>query len=299
MISDAKILEAVDTEAKLIFFAGKGGVGKTSISSITAVHLAEKGYKTLLLTTDPASHLEDVFEQDVSGEITSVKGVDNLDIVKIDPKEVAEEYKNKVLNEAREKNYTDEMLMGLKEELESPCTEEMASFDKFIDYTEKDYYQQIVFDTAPTGHTLRLLELPLNWNQQLEFKMANNRENKADLESQKRFKKVIDKLQNKNQTIFAFTLYPENTPILEASRAVEELKTVDIETQLIIANKILPAEFCTTPYFKKRKEMQDKHLEEMKDIFSAPIIKMPLLAEEIKGIELLKEAGKKLFEEKI
>lgn len=289
------ILEAEKDKAKLIFFAGKGGVGKTSISSITAVNLAEKGYKTLLLTTDPASHLEDVFEQDVSGEITAVDGVNNLDIVKIDPKETAEDYKQKVLKEAREKDYTEEMLMGLKEELESPCTEEMASFDKFIDFTEKDIYQQIVFDTAPTGHTLRLLELPLNWNQQLEFKMANNTENQADLKSQKRFKKVIEKLQDKNQTIFAFTLYPENTPILEAKRAVEELNTVNIETQLIVANKILPAEYCTTPYFKKRKAMQDKHLEKMKDIFSAPIIQMPLFAEEIKGIDMLKNAAKSLY----
>lgn len=103
MINDAKIIEAVDTEPKLIFFAGKGGVGKTSISSATAVYLAEKGYKTLLLTTDPASHLEDVFEQEVGGEISAVAGVENLDIVKIDPKKVAEEYKNKVLNEAKEK----------------------------------------------------------------------------------------------------------------------------------------------------------------------------------------------------
>jgi len=296
MIDKAEILENHNNDSQLIFFAGKGGVGKTSMASTTAVHLADSGYKTLLLTTDPASHLEDVFEQEVGGEISTVKGVENLDIVKINPKEVAEEYKNKVLNEAKEKDYTEEMLMGLKEELESPCTEEMASFDKFIDYTEKNHYQQIVFDTAPTGHTLRLLELPLNWNQQLEFKMANSKENQADLQSQKRFKKVINKLQDPEQTIFAFTVYPENTPILEAKRAVDELETVDIKTQLIIANKILPAEYCTTSYFKKRKSMQDKHLTEMKDIFAAPIIKMPLFAEEIKGIETLKEAAQALYE---
>jgi len=187
--------------------------------------------------------------------------------------------------------------MGLKEELDSPCTEEMASFNKFIDYTEADKYEVIVFDTAPTGHTLRLLELPMNWEQQLEFKTSINTSTEADLESQKRFKRVIAKLQDKEQTTFAFVVYPETTPILEAHRAVEELETVDVETQLVIANQILPKEHCTTPYFKKRSKMQDEQLEVMKEKFSAPIIKMPLLAEEIQGLETLIEAGEKLYEE--
>ncbi|SJZ89907.1 ArsA family ATPase [Selenihalanaerobacter shriftii] len=291
----AKVLLPQEKEPRLIFFAGKGGVGKTSLSSVTAVYLAREDYKTLLLTTDPASHLEDVFEQEVKGEVTKVDGVDNLDIVKIDPKEVAEEYKENVLADAQEKNYSEEMLMGLKEELDSPCTEEMASFNKFIDYTEADEYEVIVFDTAPTGHTLRLLELPMNWEQQLEFKTSINTNTQADLESQKRFKRVIDKLQDKEQTTFAFVVYPETTPILEAHRAVEELETVDVETQLVIANQILPKEYCTTPYFKKRSKMQDEQLEVMEEKFSAPIIKMPLLAEEIQGLETLLEAGKELY----
>jgi len=101
----AKVLLPQEKETRLLFFAGKGGVGKTSLSSVTAVYLAREGYKTLLLTTDPASHLEDVFEQEVKGEVTEVDGVDNLDIVKIDPKEVTEEYKENVLADAKEKNY--------------------------------------------------------------------------------------------------------------------------------------------------------------------------------------------------
>ncbi|MCK8816429.1 ArsA family ATPase [Natroniella sulfidigena] len=294
MKEEAKVLLPTDKEPRLIFFAGKGGVGKTSLSAVTAVYLARQGYQTLLLTTDPASHLEDVFQQDVQGKVTTVEGVEDLDIVKIDPKEAAQEYKERVLTEAKEKDYSEEMMMGLQEELDSPCTEEMASFDKFVDYTEADQYQVIVFDTAPTGHTLRLLELPMSWNQQLEFKMATN-SNQADLKSQQRFERVIDKLQDKEQTTFTFVVYPENTPILEADRAVKELQTVDVETQLVIANQILPAEYCTTPYFKKRKKMQDEHLEVMKEKFTAPIIKMPLFAEEIKGLDVLIEAGERIY----
>lgn len=78
----------MNNHSQFIFFAGKGGVGKTSMASTTAVQLADSGYKTLLLTTDPASHLEDVFEQEVGGEISNIKGVENLDIVKINPKDV-------------------------------------------------------------------------------------------------------------------------------------------------------------------------------------------------------------------
>ncbi|MGM0370801.1 MAG: ArsA family ATPase [Bacillota bacterium] len=297
MKEEAQVFLPNDKEPRLIFFAGKGGVGKTSLSSVTSVYLAQQGYDTLLLTTDPASHLEDVFEQEVKGDVTPVEGINNLDIVKIDPKEVTEEYKENVLADAKEKDYSEEMMMGLKEELDSPCTEEMASFDKFVDYTEKDDYQIIVFDTAPTGHTLRLLELPMNWEQQLEFKTSINTSSQADLESQKKFQRVIDKLQDKSQTTFAFVVHPENTPILEAERAVEELETVDVSTQLVIANQILPAEFCTTPYFKKRKKMQNQHLESMNDKFSAPILEMPLFAGEIKGKDTLIEAGKELYQE--
>ncbi|PRX27169.1 arsenite efflux ATP-binding protein ArsA [Orenia metallireducens] len=296
MRDDAQVLLPTAKEPRLIFFAGKGGVGKTSISSVTAVYLARLGYKTLLLTTDPASHLEDVFEQEVSGEVTKVAGVDNLDIVKIDPKAVAGEYKEKVLADAKAKDYSEEVLMGLKEELDSPCTEEMASFDKFVDYTEEDDYQIIVFDTAPTGHTLRLLELPMNWEQQLEFKTSINTSTQADLESQQKFKRVIARLEDKEQTTFSFVVYPENTPILEAHRAVEELETVNVKTQLVVANQILPTEYCTTPYFKKRRKMQEEHLANMEKKFNAPIIQMPLFAEEIQGLDTLIEAGKALYE---
>ncbi len=299
MKEELEVLLPNDKKPCLVFFAGKGGVGKTSISSAAAVHLARKEYRTLLLTTDPASHLEDVFEQDVSGEVTRVEGVNDLDIVKIDPKEAVERYKDKVLTEAKEKDYSEEMIMGLKEELNSPCTEEMAVFDRFVDYTEADEYDIIVFDTAPTGHTIRLLELPMDWEQQLEVKVDSATANQADLESKERFTRVIEKLQDPEQTTFSFVLYPEETPILEAHRAAEELKTVDVDTQLVVANKILPEEYCTTPYFKNRKEMQDKHLATMEDKFSAPIVDMPLFAEEIQGIEMLKEAGEKLFSEAI
>lgn len=296
MKSQAKVILPENKKPKLIFFAGKGGVGKTSMSCVTALYLAEKGFKTLLLTTDPASHIGEVFEQPIGDKIQPIAGLENLYGLKIDPKQAAEEYKEKIFNEAAKNNYSEEMMMGLREELDSPCTEEMAAFDRFTDYADNEEFDTIIFDTAPTGHTLRLLELPLSWNKQIELKTAMNTVSEGDLKAQERFKRVISKMRDQEQTTFAFVVYPENTPIQEAYRAVEELKGAEIYTQLVVANQVLPQEYCTTEYFKKRKEMQDKHLKVIHEKFDCEILQMPLFAEEIKGIDTIREAANALYE---
>lgn len=280
---------------KLIFFAGKGGVGKTSMSCVTAVYLAQQGFKTLLLTTDPASHLGDVFEQPVTEHVVDIKGIENLFALKIDPKKAAEAYKEKIIKDAEANQYSQEMMVALHEELDSPCTEEMAAFDRFVDYADEGEYDVIIFDTAPTGHTLRLLELPMSWEKQIELKSAMNTVNEGDLKAQERFNRVIKRMRDKDQTTFSFVLYPENTPIQEAYRAVEELKRAEINTQLVIANLVLPQEVCTTEYFKKRRAMQEKHLQVIYDKFDCDVLEMPLFSEEIKGLETLKKAADILY----
>jgi arsenite-transporting ATPase len=284
-----------DGQLRSIFFAGKGGVGKTSISCAVAIKLAEEGYSTLLLTTDPASHLSEVFEQEVGTNPSSIKGVENLWATRIDQKEAVLEYKERILGEAREK-YSDDVLAMMEEQLDSPCTEEMAAFDKFIEYASSSDFQIIVFDTAPTGHTLRLLELPVEWTRQLELQ-AGGTIIAEDLNRQarERFGKVIDRMRNEEETTFSFIVYPEHTPIMEAWRAAEELKQIGVATQLVIANFILPHERCTTTFFSKRLEMQRKHLEDLGERFGAPVVQMPLLDGEIIGLSKLKEAAEILF----
>merc|ERR1712193_533986 len=154
---------------KNIFFSGKGGVGKTSLACITAVKTSLSGYKTLLMTTDPAAHIGNVLEKQVSDEITKVDDIENLYAVKIDQKKATEEYKKKVISSAIGK-FDETILRAMEEELNSPCTEEMAAFQKFIEYANIEDFDVIVFDSAPTGHTLRLLELPLNWSNQIQVK---------------------------------------------------------------------------------------------------------------------------------
>ena len=290
-----KLLTPLNGQKRLIFFAGKGGVGKTSVSAATALWTAQAGYKTLLLTTDPASHLKQVFDQEVTDKPTLVKGEKHLWFTHIDAKKAVEEYKENILKEARKK-YDENRIMAIEEELNSPCTEEMATFEKFIEFVILKNFEIIVFDTAPTGHTLRLLELPVDWNKQLEIKtFSTTGETEVDKITKSRFKEVIDLLQDPDKTTFSFVMYPELTPIEEASRAMAELLSISVPTSLIIANQILPESVVTNDYLRQRKAMQEKYLAVMAKRFTAPIVTLPLQTEDLMGKEKLLEAGYLLY----
>ena len=290
-----KLLIPQNGRTRTIFFAGKGGVGKTSAAAATALWVAEQGYKTLLLTTDPASHLGQIFGTKVTNKPTLLKGEKNLWVVHINAEKATEEYKEKILAEARGK-YDQERVLAIKEELNSPCTEEMATFEKFIEMATLKDFEVIVFDTAPTGHTLRLLELPVDWSKQLEIKtFTSTGETEVDKITKSRFKEVIDMMQDINQTTFSFVMYPESTPIEEASRAMEELLTIGVPTSLVVANFILPESIVTNDYLKQRKAMEKKYLEEMDRRFTAPIVQLPLLEDDLIGKEKLKQAGFLLY----
>jgi arsenite-transporting ATPase len=281
---------------RTVFFAGKGGVGKTALSCVTAVWLARHGYHTLLLTTDPAAHLGDVLGEPVGDEVQPVSTVPNLWAVKIDPHAAGEEYKARILEDARQQGRPAEALQAMAEELDSPCTEEMAAFDRFIAYASAGEYDVLVFDTAPTGHTLRLLELPMDWSQQLQVKLYASAElSQADAAAKARFAQVIDMMRDPQRSTFAFVTYPEATPIMEAWRAAEELRTVGIPLGLVVANQVLPAEQCTTEYFCRRMMMQSRHLGEMRERFQVPILGAPLLPQEVKGLDVLQALGEQVY----
>ncbi|KPU26322.1 hypothetical protein TR13x_10660 [Caloranaerobacter sp. TR13] len=291
-----KLIYPQNGKRKNIFFSGKGGVGKTSMACITAIQTAKKGYKTLLITTDPAAHIGNVLEKLVTDEITAIDGVDNLYAVRIDQKKAKEEYKNMVLTDAKEK-FDKTTVMAIEEELDSPCTEEMAAFQKFIEYANLEDFEVIVFDTAPTGHTLRLLELPMNWSKQIQFKAGQLADiSEADKKQQEKFQKVIEMLKDEETTTFAFVMYPEKTPIVEAYRASKELETLGIKTQLVVANLVIPEEQAITPFFKNRRNMQIKYLDEINKKFQdALIIKVPMFEKEIKSVDMLISISNKLF----
>ena len=281
---------------KNILYAGKGGVGKTTMACVTAVKTALAGYRTLLLTTDPAAHIANVLDIPVYEEISLVQGIPNLYAVKIDQKRAVEEYKKKVIEDAKGK-FNEDTVAAMEEELNSPCTEEIAAFQKFIEFASGGEYQVIVFDTAPTGHTLRLLELPMDWSRQLELKAGiSNEISEADLKQKERFDQVVASMRDKASTTLAFVMYPEKTPIAEAHRASLELESFGISTQLVVANLLIPEEQASSAFFKNRRAMQLKYLEEIRQKFqNAYVFEFPMHETDIKGIELLKKLASNTY----
>ncbi|GAA0705981.1 arsenical pump-driving ATPase [Paraclostridium ghonii] len=281
---------------KNVFFSGKGGVGKTVMACITAVKSANEGFKTLLLTTDPAAHIGKVLDKQIKDNPAPIDGCPNLYAAKIDPKVAFEEYKEMVLKDAKSK-FSGPTIATMEEELNSPCTEEMAAFQKFISYASEEEYDVIVFDTAPTGHTLRLLELPMDWSKQIQMKAGVSAEiSEEDKKQKEKFDRVIATMKDKEKTTFSFVMYPEKTPIIEAYRASEELKTVGIETQMVISNLIIPEEQATSPFFRNRRNMQEKYLQEIKaDFKGAELVRVPMYDKEIKGIDMLIKIGDSIF----
>ena len=158
-------IEAVQT--KYLFFTGKGGVGKTSVACATAVALADQGKKTLLISTDPASNLQDVFSVDLTNRPQKIYGVANLYVANLDPLQAAMEYKERVVGPYRGV-LPDSVIHNMEEQLSGSCTVEIAAFNEFssfiTDETIQKTYDYIIFDTAPTGHTLRMLQLPSAWS---------------------------------------------------------------------------------------------------------------------------------------
>jgi len=270
-----------------LFFTGKGGVGKTTISCLAALHLAHQGRRVLLLTTDPASHIGQVLDVPVSDTPTPVRGAPGLWAAQIDPKWATEEYKARILEEAKGR-HSEDMLQALREELESPCTEEIAAFDKFTEYADADGWDTVVFDTAPTGHTLRLLALPFDYSRQVEMMVATTQNGVAlRADTRSRFERIIARLRDPARTLFAFVLYPESTPVVEAHRASLDLAAAGISTQLVVANQVIGAELATNAFFRRRRAMQQKYLVEIDRRFGVPVLEIPLLGEEPRGIERL------------
>lgn len=159
------------SNSKFLFFTGKGGVGKTSLACATAIKLAGEGKKVLLISTDPASNLEDVLESPVKNEITEHETISNLSTINIDPEISAEEYRQRVADPLKGVASA-EAINKVKEQLSGACTTEIASFDEFSRFItgegDSKIFDVVIFDTALTGHTIRLLELPAAWGSFLE-----------------------------------------------------------------------------------------------------------------------------------
>lgn len=230
---------------KYLFFTGKGGVGKTSAASATAVAFADSGKKVLLISTDPASNLQDVFATELDGKGKEIDGIKGLSVVNVDPMQAAADYRESVIAPYRGK-LPEAVLKNMEEQLSGSCTVEIAAFNEFTrflaDETISGEYDKIIFDTAPTGHTLRMLQLPSAWSNFIAesthgascLGQLSGLEEKKDV-----YKHAVATLCDGKRTTLVLVTRPETAPLAEAERASKELSDIGVNNQILLVNGLL------------------------------------------------------------
>ncbi len=242
-----------DDLPKFTFLTGKGGVGKTSLACATAVSLADAGRRVLLVSTDPASNVGQVFGQEIGHAITPIAAVPGLDALEIDPEAAAGDYRDRILGPVRA-HLPEAVLKGMEEQLSGACTTEIAAFDEFTALlTDADVtgrYDHVIFDTAPTGHTIRLLKLPGAWSGFLEAGKgdASCLGPLAGLDKQRaRYAAAVDSLSDGALTRLILVARPRSTSLSEAARTSAELAEIGIANQHLAINGVMTGDNAGDP----------------------------------------------------
>lgn len=284
-----------DIKTKYLFFTGKGGVGKTSLACATAIKMADAGNVILLVSTDPASNLKDVLDTEVDEDIRPVRGIDRLFAININPEKSAEEYRNRV-TQPLEGIASKEEIKKIREDLSGACTTEIASFDEFSRFvsgeTEGADFDVIIFDTAPTGHTLRLLELPAAWSSFTEENPdgASCLGPTSALKSGKeRYFNVSERLRDASLTSYYIVARADKASLKEASRTSNELIELGMNNQLLYINGVFKAMDKNDQLAMNIEAMGDEQLETIPDnLKKLPLKTFPLLPYNVLGIEKLR-----------
>ncbi|MDD4616732.1 MAG: arsenical pump-driving ATPase [Alphaproteobacteria bacterium] len=239
-------MKFLENPPRFLFFTGKGGVGKTSIACATAIQLAESGHRVLLVSTDPASNVGQVFDVNIGNKITELSAVSNLFALEIDPQAAAQAYRDRIVTPVRGV-LPETVVKSIEEQLSGACTTEIAAFDEFTALLTNTAltvsYDHIIFDTAPTGHTIRLLQLPGAWSGFLE-------EGKGDasclgplagLEKQRsQYKEAVDALADPKRTRLILVARAQQSTLREVARTHEELAAIGLLEQYLVINGVLP-----------------------------------------------------------
>lgn len=240
-------MKFLDRPPRFLFFTGKGGVGKTSIACATAVALADAGKHVLLVSTDPASNVGQVFGLQIGNRITAIAAVPRLSALEIDPQAAAQRYRDRIVGPVRGV-LPDGVVKGIEEQLSGACTTEIAAFDEFtgllLDSTLTAQYDHIVFDTAPTGHTIRLLQLPGAWSGFLDAGKgdASCLGPLAGLEKQRaQYKAAVDALTDPRRTRLVLVARAQASSLREVARTHAELADIGLRQQYLVINAVLPA----------------------------------------------------------
>jgi arsenite-transporting ATPase len=306
----------LNTSLQFILFGGKGGVGKTTMAAATAIELVKRR-KVLIFTTDPAPSLADSFGQAIGSEPTAVAGIPNLFAMEIDAKKVLEEFKeeygSEILEILQQGTYLADEEVEELFQLDIPGLDEVMSFKKITDFMENSDYQIYLVDTAPTGHTLRLLMLPelldnwikflatLRWKYHVmvrHFAREGRPEgtDKFLLEMKKTVKRVKELLQNARKTEFVVVTIAEKMAVSETEDLIRNLEQMRIPSRHIIINNIFPRE--ESDFAKQRRTSQERYIQAMREKFpTRNITEVVLQPTEIQGIAGLQTLGAQLFSE--
>ncbi|WP_110111794.1 arsenical pump-driving ATPase [Bacillus sp. CGMCC 1.16541] len=271
-----------------LFFTGKGGVGKTSTACATAVSLADAGHRVLIVSTDPASNLQDVFEIPLTNDPVMIPSVPNLYACNLDPEEAANAYRESVVGPYRGK-LPDSVVATMEEQLSGACTVEIAAFDEFTNLLANEemvnQFDYILFDTAPTGHTLRLLQLPTAWTGFLQDSThgASCLGPLSGLDKKKGlYAKTVEALANPTQTTLMLVARPDDSSLQEANRASKELKEIGISNQCLIVNGLLKErvreDHISTAFYERQQRALKEMPNELKQMvsYSLPYVSYPL-----------------------
>ena len=275
---------------KCLFYTGKGGVGKTSVACATAVSLADSGKRVLLISTDPASNLQDVFSLELTNKGTPIPDVPNLFVANLDPIQAAAEYRESVIAPYRGK-LPGAVLANMEEQLSGSCTVEIAAFNEFSNFitdgkVQKEY-DHIIFDTAPTGHTLRMLQLPSAWSNFISESThgASCLGQLSGLESKKAiYKQAVETLADGNLTTLILVTRPETAPFKEAARASGELSSLGVRNQMLVINGVLTEysdSLSLNLYEKQQTALGDMPV----SLQTLPLHMVPLRAYNVTGLE--------------
>ena len=301
---------------KLILFGGKGGVGKTTCATSTGFYLSSQGFKTLLISTDPAHSLSDSLGQGIGSEIKEVKGVKNLSALEISAEIALSKFKLKY--EAQIKKIFDTSTYLDQEDADSifalpiPGIDEVMGFKTIVDLIEEAKFDKYIVDTAPTGHALRLLTLPelldewikvlakMRWKYRYMVERFSGKYNLDEgddflVEMKKTVKKIEGLLKDQNKCEFIAVTIPEDMAISETERLINNLNKYGIKVRQLAVNNVLESKDCR--FCRERSKAQEEYIKQIRRKFSnLKTTIIPLQPREVKGIEALDKMSGRLFQ---
>jgi len=304
-----------EDKPRIVMFCGKGGVGKTTCASTTAVHFALKGYRTLLISTDPAPSLSDMLELDVRGKVTPIPSVENLEAVELDYDRVVELWKERFGDEVYELISS---FLPVEEDIieyvaGAPGIDEEFALSYVYDLYISEKYDIIVWDTAPAGGTLSLLKLQDTFYRHLgeaaklyvkvRSALSALTEGRAQRDPLKIIKEwehlaqvVLEMLKDEGTQALLVTI-PEALGVNQTQRVANDLEKFGLHIGGVIINNVLTEEAANTGFYRSRREMQLKYVEEIEKTYSdaMPVVKLPLQPFEVKGVEALRKVEELLF----